>query len=61
MTLPETEKMDDWTSLLLAVHGIEEVVVMPEKQVAYIKVDKQQITDTARQELSRLLNQELAI
>ncbi len=61
VTLPETEKMDDWTSLLLAVHGIEEVVVMPEKQVAYIKVDKQQITDTARQELSRLLNQELAI
>ena len=53
--------MDDWTSLLLAVHGIEEVVVMPEKQVAYIKVDKQQITDTERQELSRLLNQELAI
>lgn len=59
--LPSTEKVDEWASILLAFHGIEEVVIMPEKQVAYLKVDKQQIDQTTRQELTRLLGDELAI
>jgi predicted MFS family arabinose efflux permease len=61
VSLPETKKLDEWTSILLAIHGIEEVVVMPEKQVAYLKLDKQQLNETSRQELSQLLGQELAI
>lgn len=59
--LPSVEKVDEWTSTLLAFHGIEEVVILPEKQVAYLKVDKQQIDQTTRQELTRLLGHELAI
>ena len=43
---------DEWTSKLLAIRGIEEVVVMPEQQVAYIKVDKQWIDDAGRQDLT---------
>lgn len=61
LSLPENRQTDEWTSQLLSIHGIEEVVVMPEKQVAYVKVDKQQINDTARQQLTHLLGKEVAI
>ncbi|KJV44830.1 MFS transporter [Acinetobacter indicus] len=59
--LPDAKQTDEWTSQLLAIHGIEEVVVMSEQQVAYIKVDKQQIDDAARQQLTHLLGKEVAI
>ncbi|MHA5055359.1 MFS transporter [Acinetobacter schindleri] len=61
LSLPENRQTDEWTSQLLSIHGIEEVVVMPEQQVAYVKVDKQQINDTARQQLTHLLGKEVAI
>ena len=59
--LPESKQTDEWTSQLLAIRGIEEVVVMPDQQVAYIKVDKQQIDDAARQDLTHLIGKEVAI
>lgn len=59
--LPETKTADEWSSQLLAIRGIEEVVVMPEQQVAYVKVDKQQIDDVARQHLTQLIGKEVAI
>ena len=59
--LPESKQTDEWTSQLLAIRGIEEVVVMPDQQLAYIKVDKQQIDDAARQDLTHLLGKEVAI
>ena len=59
--LPESKQTDEWTSQLLAIRGIEEVVVMPDQQVAYIKVDKQQIDDAARQDLTHLLGKVVAI
>ena len=40
---------------------IEEVVVMSDQQVAYVKVDKQQIDDATRQDLTQLLGKEVAI
>ena len=61
LSLPEAKQTDEWTSQLLAIRGIEEVVVMPEQQVAYVKVDKQQIDDAARQHLTHLLGKEVAI
>ena len=61
LSLPENRQTDEWTSQLLSIHGIEEVVVMPEQQVAYVKVDKQQINDAARQHLTHLLGKEVAI
>ena len=61
LRLPETKQTDEWTSQLLAIRGIEEVVVMSEQQVAYVKVDKQQIDDAARQHLTHLLGKEVAI
>ena len=61
LRLPETKQTDEWTSQLLAIHGIEEVLVMPDQQVAYVKVDKLQIDDTARQHLTHLLGKEVVI
>ena len=60
-SLPENKQTDEWTSQLLAIRGIEEVVVMPEQQVAYIKVDKLLIDDAARHDLTLLLGKEVAI
>ena len=61
LRLPESRQTDEWTSQLLAIRGIEEVVVMSEQQVAYVKVDKQQIDDASRQQLTHLLGNEVAI
>ena len=61
LRLPEHKQTDEWTSQLLAILGIEEVVVMSDQQVAYVKVDKQQIDDATRQDLTQLLGKEVAI
>ncbi|MCU4377279.1 MFS transporter [Acinetobacter haemolyticus] len=61
LALPEMQETDEWTSKLLAIRGIEEVVVMPEQQVAYIKVDKQCLDDVGRQDLTHLIGKEVAI
>ena len=37
LPLPEVTHTAEWTSKLLAIRGIEEVVVMTEQRVAYIK------------------------
>jgi predicted MFS family arabinose efflux permease len=44
-----------WMSRLLAVRGVEDVVVLVEQQVAYLKVDKRQLGETERHELSQIL------
>jgi len=61
LALPETKQTDEWTSQLLAIRGIEEVVVMPDQQFAYVKIDKQLIDKAARQDLTQLLGKEVAI
>ena len=61
LRLPENRETDEWTSQLLAIRGIEEVVVMSDQQVAYVKVDKQHIDDAARQQLTHLFGKEVAI
>ncbi|SEL53446.1 MULTISPECIES: MFS transporter [unclassified Acinetobacter] len=61
LSLPKVQETDEWTSQLLAIRGIEEVVVMTDQQVVYVKVDKQQLDDTARQHLTHLLGKEVAI
>ncbi|WP_130803989.1 MFS transporter [Acinetobacter ihumii] len=61
LPLPEIKQTDEWTSKLLAIRGIEEVVVMTEQRVAYIKVDKQVIDETGRQHLTHLIGSEVAI
>ena len=59
--LPKVQQTDEWTSQLLSIRGIEEVVVMTDQQVVYVKVDKQLVDETARQHLTHLLGKEVAI
>ncbi|MGA9699499.1 MFS transporter [Acinetobacter sp. ANC 3781] len=61
LRLPETKQTDEWTSQLLAIRGIEEVVVMSDQQFAYVKIDKQLINEAARQDLTQLLGKDIAI
>ncbi|WP_425916114.1 MFS transporter [Acinetobacter sp. TSRC1-2] len=61
LRLPETKQTDEWTSQLLAIRGIEEVVVMSDQQFAYVKIDKQLINEAARKDLTQLLGKDIAI
>jgi len=61
LPLPQVQQVNEWTTQLLAIRGIEEVVVMPDQQVAYIKVDKQSLDDAARRDLTQLFGKEVAI
>ena len=49
-----------WMSRLLAVRGVEDVVVLVEQQVAYLKVDKRQLGEIERHELSQILEYPVA-
>lgn len=59
--LPENQKDQEWSQTLLAIRGIEEVVIMAEQNVAYVKVEKQLLDDAGRQELTQLLGKDIAI
>jgi predicted MFS family arabinose efflux permease len=52
--LPESELLTRWSQQLLTIHGVEEVVMLKEQGIAYLKVDQQVLSEDARQELSLL-------
>ena len=59
--LPEGKAAQEWSQSLLAIRGIEEVVVMAEQNVAYVKVEKKLLDDAGRQQLTQLLGKDIAI
>ena len=59
--LPEGKAAEEWSQSLLAIRGIEEVVVMAEQNVAYVKVEKKLLDDAGRQQLTQLLGKDIAI
>ena len=61
VTIPKNINIQDWSRQVLAVEGVDELVVMAKEQVAYLKLDKTQLTDTSRQELSHLAQSPLDI
>ncbi|WP_296237298.1 MFS transporter [Psychrobacter sp. UBA5136] len=61
VTIPKDINIQDWSQQMLAVEGVDELVVMAKEQVAYLKLDKTQLTDAARQELSHLAQSPLDI
>ena len=61
LPLPTDQRAEEWASQLLAIQGIEEVVIMSDQQVAYVKLDKREIDDDVRQNLARLIGKDLAI
>ncbi|MGP5202711.1 MFS transporter [Psychrobacter aquimaris] len=61
VTIPKNINIQDWSRQMLAVDGVDELVVMAKEQVAYLKLDKTQLTDDSRQELSSLAQSPLDI
>ncbi|HSP84166.1 MAG TPA: MFS transporter [Psychrobacter sp.] len=61
VTIPKNIDIQDWSRQMLAVDGVDELVVMAKEQVAYLKLDKTQLTDLSRQELSHLAQSPLDI
>ncbi|MGO3082586.1 MAG: MFS transporter [Psychrobacter celer] len=61
ITLPKNINIQDWSRQMLAVDGVDELVVMAKEQVAYLKLDKTQLTDDSRQVLSHLVQSPLDI
>ncbi|MDN3503322.1 MFS transporter [Psychrobacter sp. 5A.1] len=61
VSIPKNVNMQDWSRQMLAVDGVDELVVMAKEQVAYLKLDKTQLTDDARQVLSHLAQSPLDI
>ena len=54
VTIPKDINIQDWSRQMLEVDGVDELVVIAKEQVAYLKLDKTQLTDLSRQELSHL-------
>lgn len=54
ITLPK-QNSDDFSAKLLNIDGIDEVVMMPKEGIAYLKVDKNQLTDEIRHQLSQII------
>lgn len=54
VTIPKNIDIQDWSRQMLAINGVDELVVMAKEQVAYLKLDKTQLTDISRQQLSQL-------
>lgn len=61
VTIPKNINVQDWSRQILAIDGVDELVVMAKEQVAYLKLDKTQLTDLSRQELSQLAQSPLDI
>lgn len=61
VTIPKNIDIQDWSRQMLAIQGVDELVVMAKEQVAYLKLDKTQLTDSSRQELSHLAQSPLDI
>ncbi|MEC7119833.1 MAG: MFS transporter, partial [Pseudomonadota bacterium] len=51
----------EWMSCLLAIDGVEDVVVLLEQRVAYLKIDRRLLGDVERQNLSQILQQPIAV
>ena len=61
VTIPKDIDIQDWSQQIMAVNGVDELVVMAKEQVAYLKLDKTKLTDTSRQALLDLAQSPLDI
>lgn len=61
MAIPKQADISAWSQQVMETDGVDEVVVMPKDGVAYLKLDKQKLTDNSRQLLSQLTETKLDI
>lgn len=61
VTIPKDIDIQEWSRQMLNISGVDELVVMAKEQVAYLKLDKTQLTDVSKQQLSSLAQSPLDI
>ena len=61
MAIPKSADIKQWSQQVMAIEGVDDVVVMPKNGVAYLKLDKQVLSDNSRQLLSQLTDTKLDI
>ncbi|WP_227431162.1 MFS transporter [Psychrobacter sp. I-STPA6b] len=54
LSIPENIDIHRWSQQVMSIDGVDDIVVMDKEGVAYLKVDKHQMDDAARQQLSSL-------
>ena len=61
LKIPNNTDIQSWSKRIMTIDGVDDIVVMASEQVAYLKLDKQRLTDTSRQQLSQLTDTVLDI
>ena len=61
LKIPNDTDIQSWSKRIMNIDGVDDIVVMASEQVAYLKLDKQRLTDTSRQQLSQLTDTVLDI
>lgn len=61
ISLPTGIDTATWSQQILAIEGVDEMVMMPKEGIAYLKLDKEKLTEITRQHLTHLTGQALAI
>ncbi len=61
ISIPDGVDVNDWSKQVMALAGIDELVVIAKDKIAYVKINKSEITDKTRHQLSQLTNQPLDI
>ncbi|WP_131667722.1 MFS transporter [Psychrobacter pygoscelis] len=61
LKIPNNTDIQSWSKRIMNIDGVDDIVVMASEQVAYLKLDKQRLTDTSRQQLSQLTDTVLDI
>lgn len=54
LSLPKDINVQRWSDQIMAIEGVDDIVVMANEGVAYLKLDKQLLTDDSRQQLSQM-------
>lgn len=60
LKLPQQHDVKVWSEQLLAIEGVEEVVILRDRHMAYLKVDTTALGDLERQKLSQLSGEVVA-
>lgn len=54
LSLPKGIDITSWSQQVMAIDGVDDIVVMANEGVAYLKLDKQRLSDVSRQQLSQM-------
>ncbi len=61
LAIPNGAEVAKWSAQIMAIDGVDDIVVMAKEGVAYLKLDKQVLNDHARHQLSQMTETQLDI